>query len=276
MRTSTRVSSRVALIGALFVTFTAFFAGSARAQNEITLITGPIQYATVPELLARLKSGKINVSNAITSAFEKDRQINDSTLILGNYSRYSDAERREMLDGVELIARGVEGDPVTVVRAKMEAFGVLSTLADDPELSEAYAVPDRLLRIYDHTKTDDVKRTVVWALGRALRHSPTASPRIVKLLVSLVNQPVVTRQQGLHGTVQAVEGPVHPDEALDALLSACEVGVPVLRQLQANRGAIKHDVVRARVDSLGGGGFAPGRMRLSSNGMNPCTPDRGR
>lgn len=247
------------------------------AQNEIKLVSGPVRYAEPAEMLARLESGKVNVSVGITEAFKGDRQINDSTLILGNYDRYTDAQRDEILDGVERIAQGVEGGGLTVANAKMEAFSVLSALANDPELSETYEIPDRLLRIYDHAKTDDVRGTVVWALGRVLRNSPTASPRIVKLLVSLVNQPVVIRHRGfMHGSVQVAGGPVHPDDAVDALLSACEAGVPVLRQLQANRGAIKLDAVRARVDSLARAGFAPGRMRLASDGMNPCTRDQGR
>lgn len=271
MRTTSHSSStrlRVAVIGALFVTLTTPFPVMPQP------IISSVPYVEPGEMLARLWSGTPNISVAITAAFKKDRKINDSGIFKGNYDRYTDAERREILDGVERIAQGVEGDKLTVIHAKMEAFSVLSAVARDPELSEAYEIPDRLLRIYEHAKTDDIKGTAVWALGRVLRDSPTASPRIIELLVSLVNQPVTTRQQGYHGTVQVVEGPVHPDDALDALLGACEAGVAVLRRLNANRGAIKHDDVRARIDSLSREGFAPGRMLLASSGMNPCIPDQ--
>lgn len=204
------------------------------------------------EVLAKLEQGDFR-SISVRSAFEMD----------GNYAQYTDAEREQFLDALERIAR--EGSDR---RARTAAFTELSFIARSPrstarQAPQAQQVPSRLLRVYEQTTIRDSKWEAIYGLGRVLRTSPKESPQITKLVVSLIKQPV-TSKWTLEGTKQYQTEAVAPYEALDALFWACEVAVPTLRQLYADRSSIADDETRTRIEEAADQGFDPARFEPST------------
>ncbi|MGH7576527.1 MAG: hypothetical protein ACREM1_15555 [Longimicrobiales bacterium] len=201
------------------------------------------------EVLARLERGDIRSIN-IRSAFEMD----------GNYARYTDGERQQFLDALERIARGGADQS-----ARDAAFTELSLIARSPRTTalQAQEIPSRLIRIYEQTTIRESKWDAIYNLGRVLRTSPRESPQITRLLVLLIKQPVTTRET-IEGAQQYQTETVASYQALDALFSACDVAVPVLRQLYAERVAIPDDETRARIEEAADQGFDPARFDLST------------
>lgn len=231
----------------------------------ITYAVAPTEVAAqrapaAAEVITRLEQGDLG-SISIRSAFEMD----------GNYARYTDAERQQFLDGLERIASvGVDQD------ARSRAFLELTLIgAHTNSLApQAREVPGRLLRIYAQTQIRESKWAAISILGEVLRTSPRQSPEIIKLLVSLIKQPVTT-QETLEGTQQYETENVAPYQALDALFSACQVAVPVLRELYAARDAIPDDETRARIEQVAETGFNPADFELSTGWPNECKSEGG-
>lgn len=131
-------------------------------------------------------------------------------------------------------------------------------------------MPRRLLRIYEQTTITESKWSAIYNLGRVLGTSPKESPEIIRLLVSLIKQPVTARET-IEGTRQYQTETAAPYQALDALIWACEVGVPTLRQLYADRGTIPDDETRTRIEEIASKGFDPDSFEVSTGWPEPCS-----
>lgn len=243
----------------------AFAAAPPGAFAQVKHYRGAVEAVPASELLAKLEQGDFRGIN-IHSAFQVDRMMNDSTVSRGNYSRYTDAERAQFLDAVERIAReGADLDARTAAFRELDLIG-RHRYSTAPQAGE---VPQRLMRIYKQTTIRESKWAAISSLGEILRTGATQSEEIIELLVSLIKQPV-TSEQTIEGTKQYPTKMVYPTDALDALFSACNAGVPTLRELYADRAAIPYEEARGQLEEAAENGFDPKSFELSLSGRQPC------
>lgn len=177
------------------------------------------------EALSKLESGDQRTLNGaaavITAAFGQ------------NLDKYTPAQRRELLDGVERLALGQADTGEAPERAVRTAFAILNTLALDPSIKpvERREIPGRLMRIFHQSQSRECRTLAVYSLGEILASAPTEAPAIGRILTSVAS--------GSPGP-----GSVPPRAALDALLNAGEQGVPLLRWLH-DEGSVQDAEVRA-------------------------------
>lgn len=184
------------------------------------------------EALANLASGEGAATTVITAAFRQ------------NYEAYSDAERQDLLDGIERMARGeVDGEEKEGRRSVTRAFAALRTIGLDPEISapEAREIPARLLRIYRESDRHLSKSLAVLRLGEMLGRYPEHADDIEEVMVSVASAPFSSDR-------------VHPQTALDALRRGGEAGIPVLRRLH-EQSAVQHPGSLAYLRKLAERGF---------------------
>jgi len=193
-----------------------FFLGSelvapTDAAGQVRILT-----ADPATALARLESGEPG-------------QISEASVVIkaafrSNYDRYSAAQRQQLLQGVERIARGEAGaDDLGITRGVRTAFAILSSIAlDTVSVPEDGDIARRMLRIYQQTSRLDSKALSVSSLGRIASRYPAERAEIDSLLFSVASAPFTPDR-------------VHPRTAIDALLSAGDVGLPVLRRLHEQR-----------------------------------------
>ncbi len=167
-----------------------------------------------------------------------------------NYAKYTDAQRQQLLDGVERIARGeVEGPELTIRRAITMSFSILSAIALYPAVvaPEAREIPARLLRIYRQSDRVDAKALALMRLGDMLLLSPREAPEIIRLLEAVASAPPEV-------------GKVSPRTALDALRNAEEAGIPSLRRLYA-QDLVKDPIAQMELHDLARRGFPVSPVR---------------
>lgn len=150
-----------------------------------------------------------------------------------HYEKYTDAQRQELLDGLERVARGeVEGPELNREVAIRSATVLLELIGTDTTVvaPEAREIPRRLLRVHHQTKDPHIRSSILLTLGDLVQIDPPEAPEILALLAKYLTAP-------------PDRGPddVPPATALDALIDAGAAGVPVLRRLH-EEGAVKDPV----------------------------------
>jgi hypothetical protein len=173
------------------------------------------QVMTPEEVIAALRSGHAH-GGYILRAFREDLVLPHRT-IPGDRARFSDAQRQELLDGLEAIGRE---DPALDLGtgAIAGAFSTLISIALHPDYDpppEAAEIPGRVLRIHREAGTRGAKGLATFNLGVLLRTRPPESPEIEQLLLD---------QASGEDTVLALT-------SISALMAACEAGIPAIRRL---------------------------------------------
>lgn len=177
------------------------------------------------EILDAMAEGQMGAVSGAVQAFQRTRTEGTNT-ILGNYERYSDADRQLLLDGMEEIASGDRrsGDRATALRAQVASFTAFASIARGSwdTTPEAREIPGRLLRIYERADHSSPRNSAVFMLGELLAHGPPESPSILALLFELAAGPwVSTSEPG-------------PEMAVRALIASCDVGRDTLLRLSVD------------------------------------------
>lgn len=189
----------------------------------------------------------------------------------GHYDRYTSAQRRQLLDGLERIAiqasprpPGNTYDPANEAVSLLKEIGLyLRDVAP-----EAREIPARLLRIYDRAETsieDSTRRSVMRmsaldGLAKLLALGPAESEEIIDLLWDVATGPGPPEDLPVYDGVRA-------------FLKTCDVGVPYLRRLH-DEGLVQHAETAAWLRGLAERGF-PVEEIVRARWGEPC-PSGGR
>ncbi len=217
LRVSSRVLSWMCFEPAVaYLVIAGLSPGSVSAQVE----THPRPPVALPgEALALLDGGRwAGQGRAIILAAFHESPIRGEGAG-GNRRFYSDADRRQLLDGVEQAAMGnVGGDASAVRQAIFEGMIVLRTLGIDlrDTAPESEEIPSRVLRVFEETQSSTAKSVGLHLLGDLLAFRPPNSSGIADVLFNVASG----RYAGLA-----------PESGILVLLAACDAGRPTLRRL---------------------------------------------
>jgi hypothetical protein len=212
-------SCRTVLVSCLLLS-----AGAVHAQDHRVLA----HVFSVEDALGLVASGQ-NARRAIQAAFLPD-QIRNGVSYAGNRARYTDADRRRLLDGLEEIAiRGHIPADARAAQREGQAIGILMMLATDPVAPgpEVSTIPQRLMRIHQQSESSFARSYALHALGDVLRTSPAQAEVIRRFLMN----------------VATGSGDLSPMYAVEGLQNACAAGVNALRQLHEEGRTQDHQVI---------------------------------
>lgn len=239
----------------------------------------PAHLSCPPALLEQTRAGADRLrrgegaSGLIVLAFREGGTDVAGRARPGCRSRMTDAERARLLDRIEAVARGevrgdVVGDELRRSRAVREAFATLRVIGLDlaSTVPEAGMIPGRVLRLYRESPGRASKALAVGLLGDLLALDPPEAPEIIEILTEVASRPVGSTV-GRPSPAPA-PGAVHPDDAIRALLRACDVGLPVLRRLHEHR-LVKAPMTAEWLRHLAEQGFTREQMEAERFGR-PC------
>lgn len=155
------------------------------------------------------------------------------------YEEYTAADRQELLDGIERLARGGMDPPRP---GTSRAFAIFESIVRiEADLAEAREVPDRVIRVFKESEDVVARSLAVRLMGRLYPHVPEARAQFRQLLIEVAI--------GLH-----LPDRVQPLTAIDALQYGGEPAIPILRQLHEEE--LVHDrAARVRLRHLGERGY---------------------
>lgn len=243
-------------VSLLLLTLVVAMPEKAAAQRS----TVTINVLEPAEALAKLASGERTAvrgaTNVISAAFSND--VRDGDLLrVGNYDRYTDTQREELLDGLERMASG----DLEVPRRALQGAHTSVTIIMHPKAPTPdrwkREIPRRLLRIYRGSQTNQnrtAKALVVSSLGDALGLGPPEAPAIEQALYEVATGPSVPDSPGW----------VAPESAVQALIHSGQAGVPTLRRLH-EEGEVQDMMLTARLRILAEDGY-PVRRRWAPGG----------
>lgn len=221
--------------------------GAALLLLVVTIPSGVAAQRPTPSvdtLLAWIASSDADRRNS--GAIGTHRVFNE------HYSSYTDAQRQQLLDGLDRIARGdVDADEVTVRRAMSRAFSALTVVGLDSTgnptgIPEGREIPARVLRIYRETGRVEAKGMVIGSLRELIpRYPGPPAQEMMDLLVSVATAPEWTPDM------------VVPSEAIFQLLMMGGPAIPVLRRLH-EEGAVKDVEARVFLREMAKRGYRPG------------------
>jgi hypothetical protein len=202
----------------------------------------------------RAERGAIRV---ITAAFMHDVE-EGNVLKVGNYTRYTAAQRREFLDGLEAVALGTAApDGPTRARGQRQAAMMLAAVGLGPDITapERHEIPRRLLRVFEESRDREARQAAASWLGDLLALAPPESPRIVAALMR------AARASG-------AEARIDPSVAVQALMFGGEIGNNAMRRLH-EEGGVHGESARMWLNSHARHGFPVRRRYPVAPGSGP-------
>lgn len=218
-----------------------FLAAEAQAQGYVR--RDPL--ITPEAALEMMRGGHPRAEQVIILAFTEWDPLGGASAS-GNLDRYTSAERRELLDGLEEIA--IRTDPAAEHgNPGSSAMVLLSGLHLDPNLiAPELFTKERMLRIHRNSSNRGIKCLALWLLAQYAAESDDQESEIIDLLASIAAEP------------QRVDE-VNPSMALALLFDTCEKGTDAVRRLYEEGRAGNSDV----------------RMGLVGKSMTEFAPRRG-